>query len=163
MITRRSSLQAVAALALSACLALPLRADPPAFEHLREARVTLTSGAQEHVFRAWIADTPASRSRGLMFVRELPPDRAMLFLFELPHFASFWMKNTYIPLDLLFISPDGRVASIIDNATPLSLAPLESSVPVTAVLEVAGGTASRLGLRAGDRLTVADASPGVTR
>jgi hypothetical protein len=73
------------------------------------------------------------------------------------------MKNTYIPLDLLFISPDGRVASIIENATPLSLAPLESSVPVTAVLEVAGGTASRLGLRAGDRLTVADASPGVTR
>ena len=163
MITRRSCLRTFAAVALSACLALPLRADPPAFGHLPEARVTLTSGAKEHVFRAWIADTPESRSRGLMFVRELPPDRAMLFLFELPHFASFWMKNTYIPLDLLFISPDGRVASIIENATPLSLAPLESSVPVTAVLEVAGGTASRLGLRAGDRLTVADASPGVTR
>ena len=163
MITRRSCLRALAAVALSACLTLPLRADPPAFAHLREAKVTLTSGATEHVFRAWIADTPASRSRGLMFVRELPPERAMLFLFELPHFASFWMKDTYIPLDLLFISPDGRVASIIENATPLSLALLESTVPVTAVLEVAGGTASRLGLRAGDRLSVEDASPGVTR
>ena len=149
---RRSSLWAVAAVALSACLALPLRADIPDFGHLREARVTVTSGPKEHTFRAWIADTPASRSRGLMFVRELPPDRAMLFLFELPHFASFWMKNTYIPLDLLFISPDGRVAHIIENATPLSLAPLESTVPVTAVLEVAGGTASRLRIRAGDSI-----------
>ena len=87
-----------------------------------------------------------------MYVRELPADRGMLFLFEAPQFASFWMKNTYIPLDLLFISPDGRVANIVENATPLSLSLLESVAPVTAVLELAGGTAARLALRAGDRV-----------
>jgi uncharacterized membrane protein (UPF0127 family) len=161
--TRRAWLMAVAAAGLAACLASPAPAQAPSFDHLREARLEVTGGGKSHVFRAWVADTPATRSRGLMFVRELPPDRGMLFLFEAPYFASFWMKDTYIPLDLLFVSPDGRIANVIENATPLSLAPLESVAPVTAVLELAGGTAARLGIAAGDRLRVLEAPASVTR
>jgi len=156
MTERRAVLLAVAALGLSACLTGAAPAAPPSFDHLREVRVEVASGEKTHVFSAWVADTPGSRARGLMYIRELPPDRGMLFLYDFPQFASFWMKNTYIPLDLLFISPDGRIANIVEDATPLSLAPLESVAPVTAVLEVAGGTAVRLGIRAGDRLRVAD-------
>jgi uncharacterized membrane protein (UPF0127 family) len=161
--TRRASLLAVAAAGLAACLALPVPAEAPSFDHLREATVEVTGGGETHVFRAWIADTPASRARGLMYVRELPGDRAMLFRFELPQFASFWMKNTYIPLDLMFIASDGRIVNVIQDATPLSLAPLGSGAPVTAVLEVAGGTAARLGITTGDRLRVLEAPAGVTR
>jgi len=154
MIQRRAALLAVAALGLSACLAAAAPVAPPSFDHLREVRVEVASGEKSHVFRAWVADTPESRSRGLMYVRELPADRGMLFLYDFPQFASFWMKNTYIPLDLLFISPDGTIVNIIENATPLSLAPLESVAPVATVLEVAGGTAARGGIRAGDHVRV---------
>jgi len=161
---RRACLLAIAAAWIFACAVSPAAADPPSpsFAHLREARVGINSDGKNHVFRAWIADTPESRASGLMYVRALPPDQAMLFLFERPHFASFWMKNTYIPLDLMFVSPDGRIANIIENAEPLSLAPLESVVPVAVVLEVAGGTASRLGIRAGDPLQIEETPLAVT-
>ena len=154
MIGRRAVLLALAAFGLSACLAATAPAAPPSFDDLPEVRVEVVSGENKHVFRAWVADTPASRSRGLMYVRELPADRGMLFLYDFPQFASFWMKNTYIPLDLLFISPDGRIANIVENAAPLSLDLLESVAPVTAVLEVAGGTAARLGIQSGDQVQV---------
>lgn len=160
MITRRTCLQAIAAAGLSACLAAASLAQAPSFDHLREVRVEVSGDAKTHVFRAWVAETPQARARGLMDVRELPPDRAMLFRYELPQFASFWMKNTYIPLDLMFVAPDGRIVNIIENARPLSLAPLESTAPVTAVLEVAGGTAARLGIRPGHRLEIVEAAPG---
>ena len=156
MIIGRRSLLVLAATLWTACTFPTVQAEPPDFAHLDEARVEVTSGVRKHVFRAWVADTPESRSRGLMFVRELPPERAMLFLFEAPQFASFWMKNTYIPLDLLFIAPDGRIANIIENATPHSPTLLESTAPVMAVLEVAGGTTKRLRIRAGDRLEIVE-------
>jgi uncharacterized membrane protein (UPF0127 family) len=156
MITRRACLIGTAATLLSACLVSPAPADAPSFDHLREVRVEVTSGVKRHEFRAWVADTPTARSRGLMHVRDLPADRAMLFLFEFPQFANFWMRDTVIPLDLMFIAPDGRITNIIENAAPLSLAPLESVAPVVAVLEVAGGTAARLGIRAGDRLKIVE-------
>jgi uncharacterized membrane protein (UPF0127 family) len=163
MILPRTMLLALAALGLSACLASAAPAEFPGFDHLREARVEVTGSGKTHVFRAWVADTPESRARGLMYVRELPPGRGMLFLFEAPHFASFWMKNTYIPLDLLFVSADGRIVNIVENATPLSLAPMESVAPVTAVLEVAGGTAARLSLRVGDGVAILAEEPGADR
>jgi uncharacterized membrane protein (UPF0127 family) len=155
----RITLLALAALALSACLASAAPAQSPGFDHLREARVEVTGGGKTHVFRAWVADTPESRARGLMYVRELPPGRGMLFLFQAPQFATFWMQNTYIPLDLLFVSAEGRIVNIVENATPLSLAPLESVAPVTSVLEVAGGTAARLGIRAGDPVRALELPP----
>lgn len=152
MSLRRAALLALASLGLCACLAAATPAGIPALDALREVRVEVTGGGKTHAFRAWVADTPESRARGLMYVRELPPGRGMLFVFEAPRFASFWMKNTYIPLDLLFIAPDGRIANIIESATPLSLAPLESTAPVKGVLELAGGTVERLAIRPGDRV-----------
>src|SRR6202008_3565196 len=93
-----------------------------------------------------------SRQRGLMYVRSIPSDHGMLFLFPYSHRASFWMKDTPLSLDILFISPDGHIANIAPDTEPFSLAPIESIEPVTAVLEIAAGTALRLGIVAGDRI-----------
>ncbi|MBM5810944.1 MAG: DUF192 domain-containing protein [Gammaproteobacteria bacterium] len=87
-----------------------------------------------------------------MFVRSLPADSGMLFLFETPQHASFWMKNTFIPLDIVFIDADGRVVNVAEDTQPLSLSPIRSTGLVTTVLELAGGTADRIGLSAGDRV-----------
>jgi uncharacterized membrane protein (UPF0127 family) len=137
-------------LAATACVAGPDTAEP--FAYLPQTDVTILSGGKSHEFRAWIADTPLRRSRGLMFIRELAPDRGMLFLYDFPQFAYFWMQNTYISLDLLFIAPDGRIVNIAEYTTPLSTRFIESEAPVAAVLEVIAGTAGRLGLKAGDRV-----------
>jgi uncharacterized membrane protein (UPF0127 family) len=87
-----------------------------------------------------------------MFLRELPPDRGMLFLFDHPQEAAFWMKDTYLSLDLIFIDPTGVVANIAPAARPFSLDPIPSHGSVMAVLEVIAGTASRIGLAPGDRI-----------
>jgi len=104
-------------------------------------------------FDVWVADTPARSEQGLMYVRDLPPDRGMVFLFEPARVVSFWMKNTYIELDLLFITADGRVAKITSRAAPLRLDLLSSDVPVGAVLELRGGEAGLLGIRVGDQVS----------
>jgi uncharacterized membrane protein (UPF0127 family) len=143
-------------LAATACAAGPDNAEP--FEYLQQANVTILSGEESHEFRAWIADTPLRRSRGLMFIRELAPDRGMLFLYDFPQFAYFWMQNTYISLDLLFIAPDGRIVNIAERTTPLSTRFIESEAPVAAVLEVIAGTVHRLGIREGDRVVSASIS-----
>ena len=88
-----------------------------------------------------------------MYVRDLPADRGMVFPFSTPGVQTFWMKNTYIELDLLFIAADGRVVKIIERAAPLRLDLLSSDVPVGAVLELRGGEAGLLGLRVGDQVT----------
>jgi hypothetical protein len=128
---------------------------PPGIEPLErfpQAEVVVLSGRRRHVFKAWLADTPERRLQGLMFVRALAPDRGMLFPNGPARPVAFWMRNTYIPLDLLFIAPGGRIANIVENAEPLSERLLESAGPAVAVLELAGGTARRLGIRAGDRV-----------
>lgn len=132
---------------------------PPWVEPLTafpQAEVVVESGGTRHVFRAWIADTPERRAQGLMYVPALAPDRAMLFPNEPARHVSFWMRNTYIPLDLLFIAPGGRIANIVENAEPLSERMLPSAEPVVAVLELAGGTCARLGIAAGDRVRLPD-------
>jgi hypothetical protein len=90
-----------------------------------------------------------------MFVRELPPDRGMLFLFDRPEKAAFWMKDTYLSLDLVFIDPTGVVVNIAPAARPFSLDPIPSQGPVIAVLEVIAGTASRIDLAPGDLVNLA--------
>jgi uncharacterized membrane protein (UPF0127 family) len=140
-------------LAATACAAGPDTAEP--FQYLQQTDVTILSGGKSHEFRAWIADTPLSRSRGLMFIRELAADHGMLFLYDSPQFTYFWMQNTYVSLDLLFIGPDGRIVGIAEYATPLSTRLIESEAPVVAVLEVIAGTAGRLGIRVGDRVVSA--------
>jgi uncharacterized membrane protein (UPF0127 family) len=100
-------------------------------------------------FNVWLADTPLRQQQGLMFVRELAADQGMLFVNDPPRPASFWMKNTYIPLDLLFIDTRGRIVQIFENATPLSLRPIGVSTPVRAVLEIGGGESARRGIKRG--------------
>jgi uncharacterized membrane protein (UPF0127 family) len=90
--------------------------------------------------------------RGLMFRDRLPPDHGMLFLFADEREVSFWMKNTLIPLDLIFADASGRIVRIAERAVPLSTELIPSQAPVRAVLEVNGGTAERLHINVGDKL-----------
>ena len=105
-----------------------------------------------HVFGVEMAVTPEQQARGLMFRRQLPEGQGMLFDFQREQPASFWMKNTYISLDMIFIRGDGRILRIAENTVPLSEALVPSGGPVRAVLEVIAGTAKKLGIAAGDRV-----------
>lgn len=153
---RRPSVGFCAAIALIGVAGLACAGSPAAerrFQAYPQAVVVIESGAARHAFRAWVADTDARRTQGLMHVESLAVDRGMLFLFELPQYAAFWMKDTPVSLDLLFVGPDGRIINIGERTRPFSTALVASDRPVTAVLEVAAGTAARLGIRPGDRLT----------
>jgi uncharacterized membrane protein (UPF0127 family) len=105
-----------------------------------------------HAFHVEMAITPEEKERGLMFRRELPDGHGMLFDFQFDQNVAFWMKNTYIPLDMLFIRGDGRILRIAENTEPLSERNIPSGGPVRAVLEVIGGTAKKLGIAAGDQV-----------
>ncbi len=117
-----------------------------------ELRIVRGKGAATHDFRVWIADTGERQMQGLMFVRDLPANEGMLFVHDRPRIASMWMKNTFIPLDMLFIDARGRIVTIHENTTPHSLDPLSSGQPVLAVLELRGGEVARRGIRTGDRV-----------
>lgn len=129
------------------------RRPPPQLAGLPTSALSVETASGTHRFQVWVAADPGSRERGLMFVREMPADRGMLFLFARAQYASFWMKNTYLPLDLVFIRRDGSVSNVARGAVPGSLEPIVSSAPVTAVLELLAGTADRIGLRPGDRVS----------
>ena len=103
----------------------------------------------KQVFQVWLANTPERQAQGLMFVRSLPDMHGMLFVKDQPHSMSMWMKNTYIPLDMVFIGAHGRIQQIVEQTTPHSLALIQSNEPALAVLEIAGGEAHRLGLHPG--------------
>jgi uncharacterized membrane protein (UPF0127 family) len=104
-------------------------------------------------FDVWLADTPARQAQGLMFVRSLPEQRGMLFVYQSPKTITMWMKNTYIPLDMVFIDDRGRIQSIVEKATPHSLATISSGKPALAILEIGGGEAKRLGLKPGQHVS----------
>jgi uncharacterized membrane protein (UPF0127 family) len=103
-------------------------------------------------FTVELAVTKAEQERGLMFRKALAPDRGMLFPYKPPQRAAFWMKNTLIPLDIIYIAPDGRVLSIARNAVPRDLTPIPSGGVIGGVLEIAGGRAAQLGILPGDRV-----------
>ena len=105
-----------------------------------------------HVFEVELAITDDERAKGLMFRRELPTGRGMLFDFKTDQMVAMWMKNTFVSLDMIFIRADGRVASIAENTTPQSEAIISSRVPVRGVLEVVAGTAKKLGIQPGDKV-----------
>ena len=124
------------------------------FSSLDQAQVTVSTSSGEHEFTVWIAADERSREQGLMYIRELPPDRGMLFLFERPQPVAFWMKDTYVSLDLVFIDPAGRVLNVAADAKPLSLMPIQSRGDALAVLELLAGTARKIGLQPGDRVDI---------
>jgi uncharacterized protein len=103
-------------------------------------------------FTVEIANTDEERSKGLMFRRELPEGRGMLFDFKQDTNVTMWMKNTYVSLDMIFIRADGRIARIAENTEPESTRMIPAGAPVRAVLEVVAGTARKLGIRPGDRV-----------
>jgi uncharacterized membrane protein (UPF0127 family) len=124
------------------------------------ANLEIKEGKQvKHVFKVWLADTPQRQAQGLMFVRSLPDLRGMLFAYPQPKAISMWMKNTYIPLDMVFIDDHGRIQQVVEQATPHSLDLIRSDAPALAVLEIAGGEAKRLGIHAGQHV-IHPALPG---
>ncbi len=143
-------------LALLGSLALvgpaPSRADERPQSSLPVQMLEIASKTGVHHFAVEFAATPEQTSRGLMFRKELPDGHGMLFDFKRDGEVSMWMKNTLIPLDMLFIRSDGRIHRIAENTVPHSLTPIPSGGPVRAVLEIAGGTSRKLGIAAGDRV-----------
>ena len=122
--------------------------------------LTIDTAAGERQFTVELARTPSEMELGLMFRQSMPADAGMLFIYPSERQVEFWMKNTFIPLDMLFISTDGHVRHITERAIPLDETPIPSVEAVRAVLEVNGGTVSRLGIKEGDvvRLPALEAS-----
>jgi len=113
-------------------------------------RVTVEGAFGRAAFSVTVADDNAERSRGLMFVEEMPTMAGMLFVYEGPRRATFWMRNTLIPLDMLFADPAGRITHIHENAVPLDETTIDGGEGVQFILEINGGMASRLGIAVGD-------------
>ncbi|WP_254601921.1 DUF192 domain-containing protein [Sphingomonas bacterium] len=107
-------------------------------------------GSHMRHFRVETAATPESQERGLMYRKYMPADQGMIFPMEPPRPATFWMKNTYLPLDIIFIGPDHRIISIAARAKPLSEDLIPCPQPVAAVLELNGGVAAKQGIKPGD-------------
>jgi len=149
---RRSFLIAVAALLAVAGIAV---AQPQRTEQrvtFPTSELTIESGGKRHKFTIEMADTDERRTLGLMYRTTMAADAGMLFDFKVDRPVTMWMRNTRIPLDMLFITRDGRVLNIAQRTVPFTEHSIPSDGPVRAVLELNGGTAERLGLKAGDRV-----------
>jgi uncharacterized membrane protein (UPF0127 family) len=131
------------------------RPDLGALPHERIVLETRASG--RHDYRAWRADTPDTRASGLMYVSKLAEDQAMIFVYEEPQVVSMWMKNTYLPLDMLFVDARGCIVSIAEQTRPLSLKSIQSGSPVVLVVEIRGGGAAARSAKVGDRVLRPDA------
>lgn len=143
-----------AVIALAGCISQAATVEAPAGRPqsgLQEVPLIITSATGPHRFSVEVAKTDEQQERGLMFVRHLAPNRGMIFPFSPPQNVSFWMKNTLIPLDMVFIRSDGTIARIA-TAQPLDETPVPSGEPIGAVLEIAGGRAAELGISPGDRV-----------
>lgn len=147
------------ALALAACSARGPQANDSAVDANAAAPAAATrlpllvrSAKGQHRFAVEVAATPEQQEKGLMFRKALDADGGMLFPMDPPRVASFWMKNTVIPLDMLFVRTDGTIAFIGANTQPYSREPVSAGIPVAAVLELRGGRAADLGIRPGDQI-----------
>jgi uncharacterized protein len=137
-----------AALLLAACafaMVAPARA-------AGKATIEIASSTGVHAFDVTLATNEKERERGLMFVKHLPEGQGMLFDFKTDQPVSFWMHNTYISLDMLFIRSDGTITHIAENAKPMSDALIPSGGSVRGVLEVIAGTAEKFGIKPGDHV-----------
>ena len=116
------------------------------------AELTIVSKTGPHRFKIEVAETPAQMEQGLMFRTSLAPDAGMLFTYPQPTVATMWMRNTLIPLDMLFVDAQGRIVNIHQRAVPQSLDVISAAAPVRAVIELNGGTTARLGIEPGDKV-----------
>jgi uncharacterized membrane protein (UPF0127 family) len=133
-----------------ALLAFTARA--AAFEQLPVQTIEIETNKGPHRFTVEVAADSASQERGLMYRRTLAPDAGMIFVFGQNEFVSFWMKNTFLPLDMLFVKADGTISTIQANAVPFSETSIQSAEPVLAVIELNGGRAKALGIEPGDKV-----------
>ncbi|MCS6986157.1 MAG: DUF192 domain-containing protein [Sphingomonadaceae bacterium] len=140
-------------LAVSAPAAAPARSPGEPIRGLDVVTVEVRTASGRHRYQAEVASTPEAQAVGMMHRREVSPAAGMLFPFTPPRPAAFWMRNTLVALDILFIGPDGRVTGIVHRAQPLSERLHPSPGPVAAVLELKGGEAERIGLKVGDRVS----------
>ena len=132
-------------------IALVLAA-PLALAELETGPLTIDSANGPHAFTVELANDPEETATGLMNRESMAPDAGMLFDFGQPREAAMWMKNTLIPLDMLFMDPSGKVIAIARNAVPGSLRTISPGVPVKSVLELNGGRAAELGIEPGDEV-----------
>lgn len=132
------------------CVAGADRGQSPA--GLKQVTLCITSGAKTRAFTVEVAGTVAEQAKGLMFRTELADNAGMIFPFPQPRPASFWMKNTVIPLDIIFVRSNGTIESIAENTVPYSTDSVVSGEPVAAVLELRGGLTAELGIAAGDKV-----------
>jgi uncharacterized protein len=116
------------------------------------SELTIVSATGPHRFTVELAETPEQMEQGLMFRRTMAADAGMLFDYKTPVVATMWMRNTLIPLDMLFVDAHGRIVSIHERAVPQSLDVIAAAAPVRAVIELNGGTAARLGIAPGDKV-----------
>jgi uncharacterized protein len=130
-------------------LALPALAQQPPLP--KEPLTILTKGGPRK-FMVEVTRTEEQREEGLMFRRSMPLDQGMLFDFKEPMITQMWMKNTLIPLDMLFVDAHGRIVNIAANTVPKSLATISAAAPVRVVIELNGGVARTLGIKPGDRV-----------
>ncbi len=114
-----------------------------------QTTLSVSGSGGTHQFHIWVADTEAREEQGLMFVRDLPAEQGMVFVGEAPKVWTMWMKNTYIPLDMLFVAIDGHVVKIA-HALPHDESIISSEVTVNAVIELQGGISDKLHLKVGD-------------
>ncbi len=129
-----------------ACAGEPCLAEAAKVESLQ----VVSQDGKVHAFKVEVVDNDATRERGLMFRKHLAADAGMLFDFKEPSYEAFWMKNTYIPLDIVFIDANGRILNIARMAKPLDETNLPSAGPVLGVLEINGGEAAKLHINGGD-------------
>lgn len=150
------SLVVLAVLALGACSpqpAVPQGTMPELDGAFEFAQLEIVNDAGEHLmFDVYLAKTDEQRSRGLMFVRNMPERTGMLFIYDQDDVRSMWMKNTFIPLDMAFVRGDGSISSIIPDTVPLTLKSQASREPVRYVLELNAGAARQLGISPNSRL-----------
>jgi len=148
----RRTLLALFALAPAVALAQSDEPTGPQPELPKQQLVIVTKDGQRHVFNVEVATTPAQQETGEMFRKSVPPDGGMLFDWDTPRQSEMWMKNTLVPLDMVFIAADGTIDSIAENTVPRSLRVIASHGQVLATLELAGGTTARLGITVGDKV-----------
>jgi uncharacterized protein len=148
MLTRR----AVLPLCVFVCLAVAAEPAAAALQNFETSSLVIVGAHGRHRFTVELAQTPEQLEQGLMFRPSLAPDAGMLFDFKMPTVATMWMRNTLIPLDMLFVDANGTIVAIRARAVPGSDAIISAGVPVRAVIELNGGTAERLGITPGDRV-----------
>jgi uncharacterized membrane protein (UPF0127 family) len=134
---------------VATCLAVT---GPAGADEMRRDTLVMAIGDARHVLSVEVAETPMAKAKGLMFRRTMDEMQGMLFLYTEPQEVTMWMRNTYLPLDMVFVGKDGTVSRIAERTVPFSEARIESGGPVLAVLEIGGGMAEKLGLKLGDKL-----------